>query len=297
MRFFDRYSGFWRRWKIFYVLYNVLQYPHLKWQKPLLHKHGIKRPLVFPFHSAKLKSLPNKREQFGADDWGRNGFVILQAAIENELIDEINNGVQKALENKELAFNYTGRKIVFAYEKVPVIRTLMHHPKIMEVLNEKLGAVVPFQSINFHYGSEQKAHSDSMHMSTYPEGGLIAAWIALEDVDDENGPLFYYPGSHQWPYVSNKVIGASTGFMLSPNPNKMYEEYVDAKIKSSGLKAEVFKAKKGDVLIWHANLLHGGMPHLNMNHTRKSVVVHYFKKDVICYHEISQRLAVVKEIA
>lgn len=297
MRFFDKYSGFWRRFKVFYILYNVLNYRHLSRVKSLFKKYGIKRSVFMPFHSEHLKGLQERKEIFNSDEWNEKGFVVLKQLIDDKLIDAINAGMESALESGELAFNYTGRKVVFAYEKVPEIKQVMQHPALLAVLKEKIGGeIVPFQSINFHYGSEQSAHSDSIHMSTYPEGGLIAAWVALEDVTEENGPLFYYPGSHKWPYASNRDIGASTSWMLSPNPNKMYENYISDKIASSDIKAEVYCAKKGDVLIWHANLLHGGMPHQNKNKTRKSLVIHYFKKDVICYHEISQRLAIVKEI-
>jgi len=47
------------------------------------------------------------------------------------------------------------------------------------------------------------------------------------------------------------------------------------------------------VLIWHANLLHGGSPILRPGATRRSMVCHYFAEGVICYHEMSQRPALV----
>ncbi|MBT8327030.1 MAG: phytanoyl-CoA dioxygenase family protein, partial [Bacteroidia bacterium] len=137
---------------------------------------------------------------------------------------------------------------------------------------------------------------DSVHMATYPLGGLIAIWVALEDVDEQNGTLFYYPGSHKMPYATNRNIGNSTGPILSPNPNKNYENYLEKELANSDLEMQMLHAKKGDILIWHANLVHGGLPHIDKNRTRKSMVVHYFLKDRICYHELSQRPAVVKEI-
>lgn len=298
MRFFDKYTGFWRRIKAFYSLYNLSQLKHLSAQQAIFKKYGLRRSVILPLHHEIIeKKLPELKEEFGMDDFSEKGFVVLKGAVEESLVDRLNEGIESALANDSLDFNYTGRKIHFAYEKVDAIKEVMHHPAIKEKLEELVGGeVLPFQSINFHYGSEQKAHSDSIHMSTYPEGGLIAAWVALEDITDKNGPLFYYPGSHKWPYVYNKDIGASTGALLSSNPNKLYEEYIEEQLKNSAVEPEVFYAKKGDVLIWHANLLHGGMPHNDMSKTRKSLVVHYFKKDVICYHEISQRVAVVKEI-
>ena len=53
--------------------------------------------------------------------------------------------------------------------------------------------------------------------------------------------------------------------------------------------------KKGDVLIWHANLMHGGNKHVDKSKTRKSMVFHYFSENVVSYHEFTQRPALIKE--
>ena len=53
------------------------------------------------------------------------------------------------------------------------------------------------------WGSEQAAHSDSIHMTTHPLGYMTAAWIALEEMTPDNGPLIYHPGSHKLPYLLN----------------------------------------------------------------------------------------------
>ena len=45
-----------------------------------------------------------------------------------------------------------------------------------------------------------------------------------------------------------------------------------------------------------ANLFHGGEPHLNRDRTRKSMVLHYFREGAICYHEITQRPALLANI-
>ena len=53
------------------------------------------------------------------------------------------------------------------------------------------------------------------------------------------------------------------------------------KIEEQGLEKKIFLAKKGDLLIWHANLFHGGEAQKNKSLTRKSVVFHYFRKTSI----------------
>ena len=127
-------------------------------------------------------------------------------------------------------------------------------------------------------------------MTTFPYGNLIAIWIALEDITLESGPLHYYPGSHKLKYVMNRDYGnIGTKYKLGTKSYTDYENHIEEIITKSKLKKEIFRAKKGDVFIWHANLLHGGEKVMNKTSTRKSMVFHYYSKDSICFHEITQR--------
>jgi hypothetical protein len=296
--FYDKYTGILRRLKIVYAINNLWNYKYLKRNKSLYDKYGISREVWQSISSKHFDTLSPVSDLIPGDEkWDKDGYLHIKGHYSVEFVDSVNDAMKIALDNEEIAFNYTGKKVLFAYEKVAVLKDIINDKKLGELLESLTKEkIVPFQSINFQYGSEQAAHSDSVHMATYPVGGLIAIWVALDDIDEDNGPLFYYPGSHKLPYASNADMGNATGAVLSPNPNKNYEEYQAAEIKKHNLKAEVLSAKKGDVFVWHANLLHGGMPHTNTAKTRRSIVVHYFVKDRICYHELSQRPAVVKEI-
>jgi ectoine hydroxylase-related dioxygenase (phytanoyl-CoA dioxygenase family) len=131
-------------------------------------------------------------------------------------------------------------------------------------------------------------------MSTYPLGGLIAIWIALEDVGPDQGPLHYYPGSHRLPYYRNEDYGnGGTAWRLGNKGYAAYEAFIAERISEAGFPKETFLAKKGDVLIWHANLFHGGNAHLDFSQTRKSMVMHYFARNAVCYHELTQRPALM----
>jgi len=55
----------------------------------------------------------------------------------------------------------------------------------------------------------------------------------------------------------------------------------------NGFQREIFMPKKGDVLLWHANFIHGGSEVAEPELTRKSLVCHYFSNDVFCYHDLS----------
>ena len=98
-------------------------------------------------------------------------------------------------------------------------------------------------------------------MTTYPLGYLSAAWIAFEDIHPDSGPLVYYPGSHKLPYVFSKDVGLGE-FDLKREGygpyHQKYEPYIQDLIAKHHLEPHYFHARKGDTLIWHANLLHGG---------------------------------------
>src|ERR1700737_2924370 len=78
---------------------------------------------------------------------------------------------------------------------------------------------VPMQTLNFGRGTEQNAHSDAMHFSSVPVGFMCGVWFALEDIDEDNGPLLYYPGSHRLPYLDHGSIG------ITASDQKGYEQY------------------------------------------------------------------------
>jgi ectoine hydroxylase-related dioxygenase (phytanoyl-CoA dioxygenase family) len=226
-------------------------------------------------------------------EWREKGYIIFNRFFSEDLVEQINKEIERLLADKESNIN-DFNKIMFANKQSELIKGITLDPKLLSILSFILGKeVIPFQTINFITGSEQRTHSDSIHMTTYPLGYLIAIWIALEDIGPGQGPLSYYPGSHQMDYILNKDYDkGGTALKLGDDKHySAYEDKIEEVAKASGIPKQVFSAKKGDILIWHANLLHGGEPITNAGSTRKSMVIHYFAKDVIKYHEISERPA------
>lgn len=228
-------------------------------------------------------------------DWKENGYAILNKFLDEKTVGSINHEIEKLLGEKKIEFTL-GNKIMFANKVSELIKSITLNKNITGILDFILGRkVIPFQTINFIEGSQQHAHSDSIHMTTYPLGYLIAIWIALEDVTEYCGPLGYYPGSHKLPYLLNDgyerggnvfTVGADSNYLK-------YEEKIGSVVNEKKLPKKIFTAKKGDILIWHANLIHGGEKITRAGSTRKSMVVHYFAEDVIKYHEITERPALL----
>ncbi|MFU8970642.1 phytanoyl-CoA dioxygenase family protein [Chryseobacterium wangxinyae] len=234
----------------------------------------------------------NEQDQKSVLEFDDNGFLVLRNFLSNEIADKINTEIDSLLNDGTIKFRYGG-KLMFVIHYSEIVKNIGNDKDMLEFLSVLIdGEAKLFQSINFINGSQQKTHSDSIHMTTYPLGGLLGVWIALEDVDENNGALHYIPGSHKLPYFLNSDYdNEGTFFKIGKKSYLAYEEFLAAKVQELGLKKEIFKAEKGDLLIWHANILHGGEPHLDKSRTRKSLVYHYFDKNSVCYHEVTQRPA------
>src|SRR6185503_8081014 len=65
-------------------------------------------------------------------------------------------------------------------------RRLYLHPKLHAIASLILGEqAVAIQSILFEYGAAHRLHRDPVFVQTAEPGHLLAAWIALEDIDPD----------------------------------------------------------------------------------------------------------------
>lgn len=306
-----------KQFKFLHWIYNLFHYKGLLHNREPYKKYNITKPL---FSSISSRDFPDKESKAWLDlgssrdlvsgkkefhlfspeiqeqllSWSEKGFMIVRNFFPLAVVDEINEEIDRLQQQKKMIVE-EGGKLMFANRVSPLVREKINQTRLTKILNFILDReVVPFQTINFLHGSGQRAHSDSIHMTTYPLGYLIAVWIALEDATQDNGPLFYFPGSHRLPYLLNPDLDKRKELLrLDPMEYTNYEDVLEESIRKNDFEKKIFIASKGDIFIWHGNLIHGGSavgdPHL----TRKSMVVHYYAKDVIKYHEITERPSVL----
>jgi phytanoyl-CoA hydroxylase len=155
----------------------------------------------------------------------------------------------------------------------PLIREFALDPRLVASLTQLLGSTpLVCNTLLFERSSQQTAHFDTFYMPSPTPNKMAAAWIAFDPVTDTNGPLVYYPKSHLIkPFrFSNGGITALEGEAADA------ERCIARIISEHGLEKVEFYPRPGDVLIWHAQLLHGGGSILNMHETRTSLVTHYW---------------------
>jgi ectoine hydroxylase-related dioxygenase (phytanoyl-CoA dioxygenase family) len=214
-----------------------------------------------------------------AKKFNNDGYVVLDLELNDSLIDMLKEDIKKSDKHQENFYHYSDSPRVFeAWKHSEPVRYLANHPKIISVLeflyNRK---ALPFQTINFIKGSNQPIHSDAIHFHSIPYNWVAAAWIALEDMDEENGTLVYCPKSHKLPIFDFKSLNLSpTKYGEQAENYKKYEEFIEQVISSNNFEKKPFIAKKGQVLIWSANLLHGGLKIRDPSRTRWSQAIHYY---------------------
>jgi ectoine hydroxylase-related dioxygenase (phytanoyl-CoA dioxygenase family) len=225
------------------------------------------------------------------EQWARDGFLKFDPGCSLELVD-------RALEDLEHRYLWEGEirnenGVVYSPGRAPrirdawklsdAVRSIALLPKVIGTLTELYGREpLPFQTLNFPVPTQQRTHSDAMHFNSDPPGEMCGVWVAFEDVDMDNGPLVYYPGSHRLPFTRYEDVGFEARSDAYPNyrefirdRNQHYEAYVASVIEERGLEPEFGTMRKGEALIWSANLLHGGSPQRDRNRTRHSQVTHY----------------------
>lgn len=132
------------------------------------------------------------------------------------------------------------------------------------------------QTLYFEYGSVQGMHRDTCVVTFDPPSHLAAAWIALEDVDPDCGPLEYIPGSHRLP--QHVFDDGSVVYDRDRHGDRGMADMHVALLEQAaacGLEVEKFTPRRGQALLWHHSLCHGGSRVEQLDLTRKSLVVHY----------------------
>jgi len=300
------------------VLTNLKHFQQLWANASLYKKHGIDRKFWQPISYSSIqhhdesdlpwldrandKDVMKSNPQFKEFDkelqeqllgWCEKGFVSLPGFFDKDFISDLEKSVEANL-TKSQQKKYATDRVLHLHKTNDKVRQAFKDEKLLKILSFLLGKeILPFQTINFYKSSSQPAHSDAIHLTTEPLGYSLGVWVALEDIKPGSGEFFYYPGSHKLKYIMNNDFNSGKKFLIQTEDlHEKYESKIAQIIEETNLKAEVFLPKKGDIFIWHTNLIHGSLAKKESSLTRKSLIMHYFAKGVLCYHEMMEMPAI-----
>jgi len=212
---------------------------------------------------------PAQREQFREE-----GYLLFDPQIPEAILD----GVVADLADKyDQPLNGDGVlppcRIQDAWKVSEDAHRIAVWPRILDALRELYDREPrPFQTLNFPTGTIQPAHSDAIHFNSGPTGYMTGVWIGLERIDADNGPVFYYPGSHKLPEFTMADVGVEPREELYGE----YEKFIARVIEHFRLEKRQATMPKGHAFLWSSNLIHGGDQRRDLFRSRHSMVTHVF---------------------
>lgn len=108
----------------------------------------------------------------------------------------------------------------------------------------------------------QALHQDQYYLRVQP-GTCMAAWLALDDCDVENGCLELVPGSQEWPVLCTTKADTTQSFTDVTVPLPEGTPIVPAIMKA------------GDVLFFNGQIVHGSKPNTTADRFRRALIGHY----------------------
>lgn len=206
-----------------------------------------------------------------------DGYLIIDIGLSEDVTDGVVSDLspywgKNRIQPKGVSYA-DGNRIQDAWKISENVKNLCINPLILKALKQLYKKKpLPFQTLNFEMGTEQRTHADSIHFNTEPFGFMCGVWIALEDIGPEQGPVKYYPGTNKLPEINYEDAGVVAHSSHYPE----YENHIENIVKEHDFQPMHALLQKGQALIWSANLLHGGSRQLDKTLTRRSQVTHYY---------------------
>jgi phytanoyl-CoA hydroxylase len=209
----------------------------------------------------------------------RDGFVRIDGFLRSGEADRIEKNVIRfirdvvpTLPKNAAMYQINGQpetlKQLSCLENDPFFSGLLSSTRIQGTAEALLGEKVSPNSIQFfnkppRTGMATPPHQDGYYFCLVPNEA-VTVWIALDDIDSENGALHYWKGSHKKGVLDHNasyVLGFSQG--LANFPEK-------------GLEGEtVCHVKRGGCLIHHSLMVHAAGPNTSERSRRALGLVYY----------------------
>ncbi|HTQ71144.1 MAG TPA: phytanoyl-CoA dioxygenase family protein [Acidocella sp.] len=218
-----------------------------------------------------LDASPLTPEQL---EWRREGALILRNFIPDEITEPY-------IKRREALGERRGWVEGYCYQFVPEMRQLALYPPLMEKLKLLIGEEMMLHlCLTGWVTSRRTWHQDDYLNPSFVNCWYAAVWIALGDIEPDCGPFEYIPGSHRWPLMRGEKVQALLGKKgQDPKWPRFAERFttpaIEYEMKQHSVQPKTFLAKRGDVLIWHAWLMHQGSLAKIKNKERRSLIAHF----------------------
>jgi ectoine hydroxylase-related dioxygenase (phytanoyl-CoA dioxygenase family) len=228
---------------------------------------------------AQVEALPAARASWQAA-YARDGYVAVRGLLAPAEVEELCTTFMALHAAGPIPHCFapvplaeSGGDVLKAYPRMmqphrvnATARRYLLHPRIWEVLEACLGEEPLAAQSMFYFkpptARGQALHQDDYYLRTKP-GRCIAAWVAVDPSDEENGGLVVVPGTQDLPLLCPHEADPRVSFT---------RDEVDL---PPGLVPRSIPLAPGDVLFFHGTLVHGSFPNRSRDRFRRAFICHY----------------------
>lgn len=224
--------------------------------------------------------------QFDRNGFINGGQVLTDAEVEElrgelmALIDHGPEGFAPGEPEPVLFRDMTGGagrpvwQIVNIWEACPAFHRLIYRREVVEAIQQLTRAselMVWHDQIQYkpaEVGGTTRWHQDAPLWPIILPNTMVTAWVALDEVDVENGAMSMVPGTHKWgdqmAYLNSLESFESVGAGFEPPDGSKIEK----------LEAVFCPVKKGEVHFHHSLVWHGSHDNTS-GRPRRAIGMHY----------------------
>ena len=235
-------------------------------------------------------------DQTQIDFYNENGYAVVRGMFSAEEVDFFKSHYEAIRQREQAATGHWNNGLDLGEDTDPLImypRIMQPHrrdeaslnwlidPRINEALTAFLGGE-PYAVQTMFYFKPPGARGQALHQDQYylrvQPGTCMAAWMAVDDCDANNGCIRVVPGSQNWPLLCLTEADTEVSFtdVTVPLPDDAVEIPVDM--------------QAGDVLFFNGQIVHGSLPNTTTDRFRRSLIGHYImgeaKKVWEWYHPV-----------
>jgi ectoine hydroxylase-related dioxygenase (phytanoyl-CoA dioxygenase family) len=223
-----------------------------------------------------------------AEQFENDGYLIVRSLLSPEEVREIGNrfteihndgkgtpghydpaGSMEAIDKPNDPLNKYPR-VIMPHRFDQVSRHYMLHPKSREILANILGEEPRAVQSMFYFkppgARGQELHQDQFYLAVEP-GTCVAAWIAIDRCDAENGAMMIVPKTNHLDVTCPDLADANKSFT---------KHYVKP---PAGKKPVLVEMEPGDALFFNGSAIHGSGPNRSKDRFRRAFISHYATGD------------------
>ncbi len=251
---------------------------------------------MFVADAREFLADPKVRE-LASEEYRKSGLIVLSKVFTDDQLAEMRATWSKIAESRQQDGKNPFDSLLMTHISMPGVANVVCNSTLVGCVEGVLGGKIELIQSQLMFGYPGtggfSAHQDNFFNRADPKDNIVAAWIAVEKAEKENGCLAAYPGSHlnglvktrrDWFYLLTRSFQIAKSLMRvlmpqarsEPNDSGVVERYAHAEIPKGTSEVAVV-LEPGSVAFMHGDLVHSSYPNRTQDRFRRSLVANYIR--------------------